>query len=243
MATATMCFMNWKGYAIRGCSEPISKERDMPFDSRRRGVLAQWTVLASPGVAAGALAVNAQRAEPARKWDTAWLDSFKGKHKQLYDLMWHTLRANTLNPPTFYLDVHRDVSGLEYPDVNVVIGVNTSFAINASDALWEKYALGERSDVKDPSTGRPALRNVYLGSGKGDARSSVRALQARGAVFIQCNVALSGAINSLAREFGKPVADVDAEVRAGLNPGVKIVPALTWAVGMLQERGFTYEKL
>ena len=33
------------------------------------------------------------------------------------------------------------------------------------------------------------------------------------------------------------------EVRAGLNPGVKIVPALTWAVGMLQERGFTYEKL
>jgi hypothetical protein len=62
-------------------------------------------------------------------------------------------------------------------------------------------------------------------------------------VFIQCNVALQGAINGLAREFGKPQADMDAEVRAGLNPGVKIVPALTWAVGMLQERGFTYEKL
>jgi hypothetical protein len=39
------------------------------------------------------------------------------------------------------------------------------------------------------------------------------------------------------------VAEVDAEVRAGLNHGVKVVPALTWAVGMLQERGFTYEKL
>ena len=221
----------------------------MPFPTHRRAFLAQLTGLASMGVVAGGQSAAAQsrRAEQTpsatQKWDTAWLDGFKGKHKQLYDLMWHTLRPNTLNPPGFYLDVHRDVSGLEYPDVNVVIGVNTSYAINASDALWEKYALGERFDVKDPSTGKPAVRNVYLGTGKGDTRSSVRALQARGAVFIQCNVALGGAISSLARESGKPVADVDAEVRAGLNPGVKIVPALTWAVGMLQERGFTYEKL
>jgi hypothetical protein len=223
----------------------------MRFDSRRRSFLTQMTGLASlGGVVAGERMVSAQRAgrsnqnpERSEKWDTAWLDGFKGKHKQLYDLMWHTLRPNTLNPPTFYLDVHRDVSSLEFPDVNVVIGVNTSWALNASDALWEKYALGERSDVKDSATGKPALRNVYLGTGKGDTRSSVRSLQARGAVFIQCNVALSGAINGLAREFGKPQAEVDAEVRAGLNPGVKIVPALTWAVGMLQERGFTYEKL
>jgi hypothetical protein len=222
----------------------------MSFHSRRRTFLAQLTGLASiGGVVAGEHRTAAQSGRPARnpsgaeKWDTAWLDSFKGKHKQLYDLMWHTLRPNTLNPPAFYLDVHRDVSGLEYPDVNVVIGVNTSFALNASDALWAKYALGERFDVKDPSTGKPALRNVYLGTGKDDSRSSIRLLQARGAVFMQCNVALRGAISSLARDFGKPEAEMDAEVRAGLNPGVKIVPALTWAVGMLQERGFTYEKL
>ena len=88
----------------------------MPFDSRRRTFLAQMTGLASlSGVVAGGRTVVAQRAgrsdqTPARseKWDTAWLDGFKGKHKQLYDLMWHTLRPNTLNPPTFYLDVHRD---------------------------------------------------------------------------------------------------------------------------------------
>jgi len=127
--------------------------------------------------------------------------------------------------------------------VNVVIGVNTSFAINASDALWAKYSLGERFDVKDPSTGKPAVRNPYLGTDKSDGRSSIRNLQARGAVFMQCNVALRGAISGLARDVGAPVADVDAEVRAGLIPGVRIVPALTWAVGMLQERGFTYEKL
>lgn len=221
----------------------------MPFNSRRT-FLAQLTGLASlGGVVAGGRSATAQggrseqRPAGTQKWDAAWLDGFKGRHKQLYDLMWHTLRPNTLNPPTFYLDVHRDVSGLEYPDVNVVIGVNTSFALNASDTLWAKYSLGERFDVKDPSTGKPALRNVYVGTGKSDTRSSIRSLQARGAVFIQCNVALQSGINSLARDFGAPVEDVDAEVRAGLVPGVKIVPALTWAVGMLQERGFTYEKL
>jgi hypothetical protein len=185
----------------------------------------------------------APRAITPQKWDTAWIDQFKGKHKQLYDLMWHTLRPNTLNPPMFYLDTHREIAGLEFPDVNVVVGVNTSFALNASDALWAKYKLGERFEVKDPTTGQAAVRNVYVGTGKDDRRSSVRLLQARGAVFMQCNVALSGAISSLAAEFGMPLAETDAEVRAGLNPGVKIVPALTWAVGMLQERGFTYEKL
>jgi hypothetical protein len=219
----------------------------MSFNSRRRTFLAQLTGLASIGrVAAAAQSPESGRLQNpavAQESDTAWLDSFKGKHKQVYDLMWHTLRPNTLNPPMFYLDVLRDVSGLEYPDVNVVIGVNTSFAINASDALWAKFKLGERSEVNDPSTGKPALRNVYLGTGKSDSRSSVRMLQARGAMFIQCNVALGGAIRSLAADFGKPLAEVDAEVRAGLNPGVRVVPALTWAVGMLQERGFTYEKL
>ena len=225
----------------------------MPFDPERRSFLTRFAGLASvTGVAmaphrAAASDVPEQPAQPrasaTQKWDTAWLDEFKGRHKQLYDLMWHTLRPNTLNPPMFYFDTHREVSGLEYSDVNVVVGINTTFAINASDALWAKFKLGERFEIKDPATGQPAVRNVYLGTGKDDTRSSVRLLQARGAVFIQCNVALSGAIASLATDSGRPRAEVDAEVRAGLNPGVRIVPALTWAVGMLQERGFTYERL
>jgi hypothetical protein len=221
----------------------------MAFDPNRRSFVARIGGLVSAGGAAlaaqSAGAPQSASRAPAGtdKSETAWLDDFKGRHKQVYDLMWHTLRPNTLNPPTFYLETHRNVSGLEYPDVNVVVAVNTSFALNASDALWKKYGLGERSDVKDPATGEYAVRNIYLGTGKDDRRSSVRALQARGAVFIQCRVALQGAIAGLARDFHKPVPEVEAEVVAGLNAGVRIVPALTWAIGMLQERGFTYEKL
>ncbi len=34
-----------------------------------------------------------------------------------------------------------------------------------------------------------------------------------------------------------------AALIGGLNPGVVLVPAHTMATGLIQERGFTYEKL
>jgi len=46
----------------------------------------------------------------------------------------------------------------------------------------------------------------------------------------------------LAQQTGKSPADVRADLVAGLNPGVKLVPAHTLLVGLVQERGFTYEK-
>ena len=84
---------------------------------------------------------------------------------------------------------------------------------------------------------------MYLGQAKGGPGSTVRALQARGAVFLMCNNSLQGIIANWSRELGTPASELRAEVVAGLNPGVRVVPALTWAVSMLQEHGFTYEKL
>lgn len=226
----------------------------MLLNQNRRAFLAHLTGLASVGgVAIVSRSADAgtvrspagQGAAPAEQnWDTTWLASFKGKHKQVYDLMGHTLKPGTLNPPVNYLDVHKELSRLEFPDINVVIGANSScFPLNASDALWEKFKLGERWNIKDPDTGQPATRNVYLGLTTGGSGSTVRALQARGALFLMCNNSLQGMTAGWSREMGKPASDLHAEVVAGLNPGVRVVPALTWAVGMLQERGFTYEKL
>jgi hypothetical protein len=49
-----------------------------------------------------------------------------------------------------------------------------------------------------------------------------------------------GIANQLAREAGVPVEKMRAELVAGLNPGVKLVPSHSMAVGMAQERSFTY---
>ncbi|HYM24901.1 MAG TPA: hypothetical protein VEU08_16910 [Vicinamibacterales bacterium] len=118
--------------------------------------------------------------------------------------------------------------------------------MNATDALWTKYKLGEHWGIKDPATGKPSVRNVFLGEGSRPGSATVRGLQARGVVFWQCNFALSSVAAELARTAGSPSAkpeEVLADLAAGLVSGVRLVPAHTWAIGYVQEHGFTYEKL
>ena len=81
--------------------------------------------------------------------------------------------------------------------------------MNASDRLWAKYKLGERSKIIDPMTKQPAVRNIFYDDG-GDI--SVKATQARGAVFWQCNVALGVVAQQLATAFKMPVDDVRADL-------------------------------
>lgn len=145
-----------------------------------------------------------------------------------------------------WLDAHQEIYGLEYPKVNAVVGIaGRAFPINASDALWAKYALGERWKLRDPATEEWATRNIYLDAPEGSptARMSITALQARGVVFWQCNNALKGVAQRLANATGGDAGSIYGELRAGLNPGVILVPAHTMVIGLAQERGCAYEKL
>ena len=71
----------------------------------------------------------------------------------------------------------------------------------------------------------------------------MKALQARGTIFWQCNIALNAVAQQLATARKLPVAEVRADLVAGLNPGVKLVPSHVMALGMVQERGATYVKI
>jgi hypothetical protein len=169
-----------------------------------------------------------------------WFDAFKGQHKQMYDYgTWDLSDDN--RPLRFvknYLDTYRDVFGLQSPDINTAVGVSRAIAINLSDAMWQKYKIGERYKIADPATKQPAVRNIFLSEGD----LSVKAMQARGTVFWQCNVALGLIAQQLAQASGTPAADVRADLVAGLNPGVRLVPSHVMAIGIAQEHGFTYVK-
>lgn len=208
----------------------------MPTDYTRRAFFGTVTGLA-------ALAPLAAQ-EKSPTWDLSWLDRFKGKHKQTFDLGSAELRGESpLRLANNYLNTLRDVLHAEPPDVNVAVGIaRSAFPVNASDALWEKFALGELWSVRDPDTGKPAVRNVYLGAASGPTAPTVRSLMARGVVFWQCNIALGGVASQLAAKTGMPMDKVRAELIAGLNPGVQLVPAHSMATGLAQERGFTYMK-
>jgi len=201
------------------------------------------------GFAAMASAAGAQNAAPsnaAPPIDITWFDRFKGKHKQVFDLGSFDLSIDSpLRQPVTYLSAHRQVSGLEPPDdINVLVAIShKAFAMNATDALWEQYGLGEHWNIHDPSTGKPSIRNIFTGPASGATGATVRGLQARGVVFWQCNFALSSVAAELAQKRNANAADVRRDLAAGLLPGVRLVPAHTWAIGFVQEHGFTYEKL
>jgi hypothetical protein len=215
----------------------------MSFPHDRRSFISIVASLA--GLAATRLSASQQPSGPsaaaAGGFDMAWLDQMKGKHKQLYDFGSLEL-ADDPRPLRFarnFLDTFRDVYRLEYPDINTAVGISgPAFPMNASDRLWAKYKLGERSKIIDPMTKQPAVRNIFYDG----SDVSVKALQARGAVFWQCNVALGGVAQQLATAFQMPVAEVRADLIAGLNPGVRLMPSHVMTLALTQERGFTYMK-
>lgn len=215
----------------------------MPADHDRRTFLLTTLGLSALSAAASAQAPGSAAAAGT---DISWFDAFKGKHKHVFDLGSFDLSVDSpLRQPVTYLAAHREMSKLEPPnDINVIVAIShKAFPMNAGDALWEHYKLGEVWGIKDTSTGKPAVRNIFLGSPTGGAGATVKALQGRGVVFWQCNFALGAVSSELAEKTGKKSQDVRAELLAGLNPGVRIVPAHTWAIGYAQERGFTYENL
>ncbi len=219
----------------------------MRADQTRRTFLSVLTSLA--GVASVS-AVDSEAATqvptataPAGTWDLRWMDELKGQHKQVFDLGEVDLAADPrpLRFPKNYLDTFRDVFALEFPEVRTLVGISgRAFPINASDRLWEKYALGDyRSKIVDPATMKPAVRNIFMD----DGTMGVKALQARGTIFWQCNIALSNIAQQLAAARQLSPAEVRADLMAGLNPGVRLVPAHVMAMGLVQERGVTYVRI
>ena len=210
----------------------------------RRTFLTTIGSVAAFGAAAGAQAP----AQPAAAGaiDISWFDAFKGKHRQVFDLGSFDLSVDSpLRQPVTYLMAHRDISHLEPPnDLNVIVAIShKSFPMNATDALWEKYKLGEHWGIKDPQTGAASVRNIFTGPTTNPGAATVRGLQARGIVFWQCNAALGAIAAELAPKTGAKAQDIRIDLAAGLLPGVRLVPAHTWAIGYVQEHGFAYEKL
>jgi hypothetical protein len=215
----------------------------MRFFPGRRSFLSAVASVTGVAVAESAVAPRPSQT-PNRlqgSWDLSWLDQLKGGHKQLYDLGSHDL-ASDPRPLRFarnFLDTFRDVYRLEFPDINTAVGISgPAFPMNATDRLWAKYRLGERSNIVDPMTKQPAVRNIFLEG----PDISVKAMQARGTVFWQCNVALGVVAQQLAAATQMPVEEVRADLVAGLNPGVRLVPSHVMALALVQERGFTYMK-
>jgi hypothetical protein len=202
-------------------------------NSSRRGFLASVGALAGasliPDVAEATQA-------PQGGWDLSFVDKFNGKHKQVFDVADTSVALVIIKN---WLDAWESVYGIKHSDVNAIAGIaGKGFVINASDEMYAKFPIGRLWSVNDAS-GQPATRNPWIMGDRPGA--GVKPLQDRGVTFWMCNNALNNVAGRIANAVQRPQAEVYQELRAGLNPGVILVPAHTMLVGIVQERGFTYE--
>jgi hypothetical protein len=205
----------------------------------RRSFLASMGAVSGLALLDGSVPI-ASATSVSSKWDMSWLDRLAGKHKQVFDVA----NMDMLRVVPNYLDSFEEVYQLRHPDVNTVVGIHgRSFPINANDATWAAWKLGERYQVKDPDTGVWAVRNIYYDKPPTGTRpaDTVKALQARGTIFWMCNNALNRIVRSYSEESKRPFEDVRNELIAGLHPGVILVPAHTMLLGLCQERGCSYQ--
>ena len=183
----------------------------------------------------------------AGPWDLRWIDSLNGKHRQVFDLDGRDTvkQGNVLRVMRNWLNAHNEVYGLADKDLNTCVGITSeSFPMNASDALWKSYPIGEHFEIKDPETNEWSKRNLWIDATPGvSPNATIKTLLSRGTVFWQCNNALNGVVGEFVKRTGGQQEKIRADFVAGLNPWVKLVPAHTMVVGLVQERKFSYQKL
>ena len=214
----------------------MDRRTDLNDVTPRRGF---FTRVAASVMAIGLTGLGpvAARAAAGAEDGPDWPGTLKGRHRQVVD----AYAANDGFPLAFaftFVATNGPASAGIVPATAVVVLRHTAFPLALDHTMWQKYKIGERWKIADPATKQPAVRNIFLSEGD----LSVKAMQARGTAFWQCNVALGAIAQQLAQAAGMPAADVRADLIAGLNPGVHLVPAHVMAIGIAQEHGFTYMK-
>ena len=180
----------------------------------------------------------------------AWFDQVKGKHRIIYDVTapkeGHDLIMPFAWSKIFMLT--NAATGTAEKDCGVVVVMRHSgIAFAMEDRLWAKYKLGDVFGVKDPANGASSVRNmmwkpnpVFTVPGVGPVPIGIDELQASGAMFCVCNMALTVFSAVVADKMKMNKDDVYKDWVSGILPGVQIVPSGVWAVGRAQEHKCAY---
>ena len=167
--------------------------------------------------------------------DERWLESLAQREQRIIIETGIISDALAVRRALNFLDVNN--ADYSTPDgrLGVAVGMHSAaLAMILDDAIWAKYALGTRFDVKTPQ-GAPATANPFRAGGA----SSIETMYARGVHFLACNRSLMRLGRDLAGPGGNGAA-VHTELLAGVLPQVVVVPAMVVALSRAQVRGVPY---
>jgi len=167
-----------------------------------------------------------------------WLDPLTGKHRQMVD----AYMPNDGFPLAFtHTFLASQAPGQTAGAVLVLRHMAMPIALNSN--VWAKYKLGAALKVTDPATKAVATRNPFYKPQPGVLLvddMAVDRLINRGVRVGACNVALNVLSGMFAANAGVSKEVAAAEWKAGIIPGITILPSGTWGVNRAQEKGCTY---
>ena len=172
-----------------------------------------------------------------------WFKKVKGKHRIIYDAPEPHAGLPIIWSWAFY-QTNNQTGSTDTDLTAMVVLRHNGIPIAMEDRLWEKYKFGEVFKIDDNNTKAPAVRNPYFDPQGADfplpGIDGVKKLQARGAMFCVCDLALTVYSGFVAKSMNQNPEEVKKDWVSGLLPGVQVVPSGVWAVGRAQEKGCGY---
>lgn len=131
--------------------------------------------------------------------------------------------------------------------------------LNYDDYVWSKYQIGEWLKVTDPTTNKPAVRNIFYNSKNGVQKesaskdpdddnslfqdTSIEALQARGVQFMSCHTATEEQARALVKrnKLSQSPEEIVKDMLGHLQPRVLVNASMVSAIALMQAEGrYTY---
>lgn len=220
----------------------------------RRGFLGRLAAAALAAASAPRLASATEAVSLGGPGPDDWLDRLTGAHRLFFDAPLHNAGIPLVHVFN-YITTYGRAYGVKPSELNTVIscygppGSPATIAMAWNDAMWAKYRISELIGLKDASGGH-LTRNVFYEPRAGDpvlfngafAQAGLKNLIGMGTTVLMCNNAFMGWCNFMASQGRGAAAEIEADIRANLVPGVVTVPAMVIAIEKVQGKGVAYSK-
>jgi hypothetical protein len=214
---------------------------------------AAFATLASPG-----REIRAQLVYDKSEWklnEFNQLAKNPARVKQVYDII-PIANGGFLNNIKNSLNGLHFGFGIPQEQIKIVAALHgPANMLNYDDFIWSKYRIGAWLNVTDPSTGRPAEKNIFYPSKAGPSLgyssenpdsldslyqdTSIQALQHRGVQLLACHTATEEQARALIahNELTQEPEKIVKEMLAHTLPEVLVVAAMVAAIALLQTDG------
>ncbi len=166
-----------------------------------------------------------------------WMTVLPGRYKFVLDVVTPEHVNEIAYARNFLTASMNDYTLTAQDHAIIVVLRHTATPWGFNDAMWAKYAVGEKLNVTEPRSETKATRNPQLKTADG-RDGTIAWLAARGVHFALCGLSTSRSANEWARATGANAAEVRAELVANTVPNGHVMAAGVVAVQRAQMLGF-----